>query len=842
MLGVQLQAQTVTGKILEADNKLSVIGAVVAVKGTTKGTISDLEGSFKLSVPTGAYTIEISFMGFVSQEFEINLKAGETKDLGEILLESSSIGLSEMEVVASYAVDRQTPVAISKIDPILIEEKLGAQEFPEILKATPSVYVTKTGGGYGDAEIRLRGFTSENIGVLINGVPVNDMENGKVYWSNWAGLSEVTRSMQVQRGLGASKLAISSVGGTINILTNSTDIEKGGTIVYGIGNDNFLKESFTVSTGLMNKGWAITLSGARTTGDGFVKATNFEGYSYFANVSKKVSDKQQFSFTIFGAPQWHNQRGSKMIFTEYINSPDGIKYNRDYGYRNGEIYNTGYAYNYYHKPQMSLNHTFRFNQNTKINTSAYASFGRGGGRRVAGIPSWLTTDINNGGAYYADAKLTNEGIYDYDAVIAENAASLTGSKTIISNSINSHDWYGILSSLNSKIGNLELTFGLDGRYYKGYHYTEINDLLGGSYYLNSSNINRDAATPLKVGDKYGFYNLGEVLWEGIFLQGEYVKDNFSGFLSFSGSNTSYRRTDYFLYVLGEQISEWVNKLGYSGKGGVNYNISDNFNIFANGGYFQRSPFMKYVFLNNTNVINKGVKNEKVTTGELGIGYDSKYISINLDGYYTLWMDKAKTFPQTDAAGNSIAINVTGLNALHKGIEADLNSKISNNFDITAMLSIGDWNWISNGYGYFYDENDSLISTSIVYAKDLHVGGSAQTTAAIGFNWECLPKFRIGIDYNYYDRLFAEFLVENKTVDSEIGKDAWQMPDYHLMDVNLSYKFEIGKLKSSLNGKVNNVFNVEYFSDASDGKFHDVTTSPVFYGAGRTWSISLKIQF
>ena len=37
---------------------------------------------------------------------------------------------------------------------------------------------------------------------MINGVPVNDMENGRVYWSNWAGLSDVTSSMQVQRGLG----------------------------------------------------------------------------------------------------------------------------------------------------------------------------------------------------------------------------------------------------------------------------------------------------------------------------------------------------------------------------------------------------------------------------------------------------------------------------------------------------------------------------------------------------------------------------------------------------------------------------------------------------------------
>ena len=58
---------------------------------------------------------------------------------------------------------------------------------------------------------------------MINGMPVNDMENGAVYWSNWAGLSDITSAMQVQRGLGASKLAIASVGGTINVVTNSSE-------------------------------------------------------------------------------------------------------------------------------------------------------------------------------------------------------------------------------------------------------------------------------------------------------------------------------------------------------------------------------------------------------------------------------------------------------------------------------------------------------------------------------------------------------------------------------------------------------------------------------------------
>jgi outer membrane cobalamin receptor len=79
---------------------------------------------------------------------------------------------------------------------------------------------------------------------MINGVPMNDMEWGGVYWSNWAGLSDVTRSMQVQRGLGASKVAAPSLGGSINVVTRSTDARKGGAVSYGIGNDGTTKLDF----------------------------------------------------------------------------------------------------------------------------------------------------------------------------------------------------------------------------------------------------------------------------------------------------------------------------------------------------------------------------------------------------------------------------------------------------------------------------------------------------------------------------------------------------------------------------------------------------------------------
>ena len=173
-------------------------------------------------------------------------------------MEPDAVMLKDVVITSSVAVARKTPVAVSTITPVFIEEKLGTQEFPEVLKSTPGVYVTKDGGGYGDAQTRVRGFDSENVAMMINGVPMNGMENQKVYWSNWAGLADVTSSMQVQRGLGASKVSSPAVGGSINVITKSTDAKKGGFISYGMGNDGYNKILFSVSSGLSKDGWAFT--------------------------------------------------------------------------------------------------------------------------------------------------------------------------------------------------------------------------------------------------------------------------------------------------------------------------------------------------------------------------------------------------------------------------------------------------------------------------------------------------------------------------------------------------------------------------------------------------------
>ena len=234
----------ITGEVVDETNQ-PLPGASIVVKGTANGTSTDFDGKFSLQAGASSGTIVISFIGFQSKE--VSFSSSNAK-LGTIQLQEDD-SLDEIILTAtSFAIDRKTPVAVSTIKSADIERKLGSQEFPEVLKSTPGVYATKSGGGFGDGRINLRGFNSENVAVMINGVPVNDMENGRVYWSNWAGLSDVTSAMQVQRGLGASKVAVPSIGGTINILSKTSDVQKGGNIIASTGNDGYQKYGFTLST------------------------------------------------------------------------------------------------------------------------------------------------------------------------------------------------------------------------------------------------------------------------------------------------------------------------------------------------------------------------------------------------------------------------------------------------------------------------------------------------------------------------------------------------------------------------------------------------------------------
>ena len=305
-----LNAQcTFTGSVTEDATRQPVIGArisLVASDGTVKKTATNTEGKFTyLALAKGKYNIQISMISFDTIRESITI---EKPLVTQSYIIGGSKELDEIRLISNLVKDNQNvPVAITKISLQKITEELASRDLPMLLNGTAGVYATQTGGGDGDARINVRGFDQRNVGVMIDGVPVNDMENGAVYWSNWFGLDAITSQMQVQRGLGATKIAMPSIGGTINIITQGIGNKKGGMVKQEYGTGNFLRTVASYNTGMTKSGWGLTMSGSYKQSDGWVYGTPSQGIFGYAKISKSIKS-HLLTLSAFAAPQWHGQR------------------------------------------------------------------------------------------------------------------------------------------------------------------------------------------------------------------------------------------------------------------------------------------------------------------------------------------------------------------------------------------------------------------------------------------------------------------------------------------------------------------------------------------------------
>ena len=889
-VGLSAQSQKVTGTVQDAKTGELLIGVSVLEVGTTNGIITDLDGNFTISVSQGA-KLQLSYVGY--QTLDVPAKA----NLGVIKLEPEAIALEDVTITGQLARQQQTPVAVSQVTALEIEERLAGQEFPEVLKNTPGVHANGQGGGWGDSEIWMRGFDNTNVATMINGVPMSDMEGGTVYWSNWQGLSDVTSVMQTQRGMGASKLSAPSVGGTINIVTRGIDAKRGGMLMYSMGNDGYNKVAFSVSTGMI-KGWAITVMGSRTWGNGYIQGTGFQGYSYFANISKRINDNHQLSLTAFGAPQWHWTRpagryGALTLdewnrVAQYMPSgKDKRQYNPSYGIgKDGK--QAGTNYNQYHKPQISLNHIWQIDETSSLSTTAYVSIGRGFGRTAEnGLnSSYSYSDLTNGannGKVTTTFRDEATGMFDYAAVQELNAASEYGSELVICENRNYHNWVGVVSTYDKKfLDCLELTAGIDARWYQGIHQAVISDLFGGSYYIDATRSKVNAANnpnrndPEWVNEKLGVGDIayrdytGMIVQEGVFASLEYSKNNLSAFVNGSLFAQHNWRTDRYYYN-NVTARDSVPRIGGTIKGGVNYKFAKYHNVFVNAGFISRAPKYQaiYMSVSTSNAINNLARNEKIASVEVGYGFENQYVSAHVNGYFTEWMDKSMTKYGNlqDPDQTPFYMNMTGVGAQHMGLEFEIKARPTKWVELSAMLSLGNWKWDRDSVvGYAYNEQGLPMTADAqvteigadnhywakINMKGIHVGGQAQTTANFGVVFKPFKGFRIGGEYTLYDRNYSYYSFSGS--DLTPGKamnivEPYRCPLGGSLDLRASYSFDMGPLRATLAGNVTNVLNQYYIEKAWSASTTTTTIAEntkdniyFFYNKGRQWNIRLKLQF
>lgn len=301
-LSAAAQKGTLTGIVSDAITGEALIQATVRIGNT--GVATDFDGKYAVSLPYGSHEITVQYIGYESKTRTIEVN----RPLVQSNFKLSTIVLQEAQVVADVAIERETPVAFSNIKPVQIQEELGSQPIPMILNSTPGVYATQAGSDDNGPSISIRGFKQRNVSVLVDGIPVNDMESGAVFWNNWFGLDLVTQTMQVQRGLGASKLALPAIGGTVNIVTSGIESSRKTSVKQEFGSFGFSRTSIGHTSGRLDGGWGYTMAGSFQNRQGYFQQDYNRAFFYYVKVQKALGN-HTLSVSATGSPSENAARG-----------------------------------------------------------------------------------------------------------------------------------------------------------------------------------------------------------------------------------------------------------------------------------------------------------------------------------------------------------------------------------------------------------------------------------------------------------------------------------------------------------------------------------------------------
>lgn len=298
-LASSAQAQfSISGKVVNQKNEV-LPGANIFIPTLELGTVSDSDGTYQLaSVPSGSVTIEVSFIGYQKQRFTTILTQNISLDF---TLEEKAL-LSEEVLVRAVRADKLSPITQKTIDYQELNEVFNGQDGAFVLETlAPSIQANSESGtrftNYGT--MRMRGIDQRRINITLNGVPLNDMIDQGVFFSNFTDFTNSVESIQVQRGVGTSTNGTASYAGSISYESIRLNVDAPETTVSLLGGSfNTWQGSAEVKTGLLPNKMAFYSRVSMTSSDGFRDHSGTDSYSFFFS-GGYFGDKDIIRFTGF---------------------------------------------------------------------------------------------------------------------------------------------------------------------------------------------------------------------------------------------------------------------------------------------------------------------------------------------------------------------------------------------------------------------------------------------------------------------------------------------------------------------------------------------------------------
>lgn len=730
-----------------------------------------------------------------------------------------------------------------------LESEMESQDISGILQSSRDIFTSTAGFNFGAARFRIRGYNSDHTRISINGVAVNDLETGRTTWWRWGGLNDVTRYMTVRTGINPSPYNFGGIGGYSEIDARATSLRKGTRVSYAAANRAYRHRLMaTHSTGLMENNWAFSVSlSRRWANEGYVEGTFYDAYAWFISAEKKINEKHSFGFIGYGAPA--RSGGNGLAVQEAYDLAGTNYYNPFWGYQNGEKRNARVRSN--HQPMMMASHYFTPNNDTKLQTTAFYSFGRSGRTGLNWfdakdprpdfyryLPSFYEEDdpmyaqtaqewMNNPASrqidwdqmYFANRK----NLYTVENIDGIEGNNLTGnrSKYILEDVRSDLQLYGINTLFSHRLNDhSKLNLGGTVNIHKTQNFRVVEDLLGGDYWVDVDQFalrdfndqdlaQNDLDNPNRIvyeGDTYGYDYALHVNQYNVFGQYEYNLRKWEFYVGVDLSHTSFWRDSEMRNGRfpddSEGKSEVQNFFHYGIKAGAEYKITGRHFITANFMHHTRPPAARWSYLSprTRHEVIPGLTTEKITGGDLNYLIRYPKLKVRATVYYTeindqvwsrsFWHDELRTF---------VNYSMTGVDHLHMGVELGVRANISQTLELTGVFASGQYLWNSRPTAQITRDNaaEVLAEDRTVYLKNYRVGGMPQTAGSIGLRYNHPKYWFAGLNANYFGHIYLDPNPDRRT-DEAIGNyitddPQWdQLLDQTRLDDNFTMDLYVGK--------------------------------------------------
>lgn len=798
---VLAQQTLIKGSVKDAVTLEPIVDVLVSIEETQQKTTTDVLGEFSFStnVPLGEHVLNIHKIGYVAKRYPIVVYQGKTVDITDMTLDIDS----------SYTSDLFT---ISLSDDELNDDTGGADNISGLLSSSLDVFQRTAAFEFSSSFFNLRGLDSDNGTVLINGIEMNKLYDGRPQWSNWGGLNDVVRNQELVTGLAPSNYNFGGVLGTTNINTRASSYRQGGQLTYSSSDRSYTNRLMaSYSSGLIEDGWAFTVMIARRWGnEGFQDASLYDSNSFFASVEKKINDKHSINFTSIYAP---NRRGKSSANTQEVYDLKGIRYNEYWGWFDGEKRNS--RIKEVEEPLVMLNHYWDINSKTKLNTNIGYQFGKIGNSRLdypgganpspayyQKLPSYALRNFpeNPGIAYGLEQQFLNDGQIDWLPLYEANINSAANDEyvpyALYEDRVDDKQ-LTLNSILSTELTeNVLINASINYRNLKSENFAEIIDLLGGNGYLNVDAFNGfqfDMQNPNSIaleGDRFRYnYNLYADVLSG-FVQGQFKYNKVDFYLSASATNTKYQREG--LYQNGAYPDNSLGKgeqlsfTGLGGKGGFTYKITGKHLVDVNLGYITRAPSLRNTFSNsreNHNIVS-GITEEKISTADASYIFRSPIVKAKLTGFYTKTEDANEiSFYYADGVGGDNTAFVQeilqGIDKQNIGAELGIEAQVTTTIKLKGVAALGQYTYANNPNLYLTSSNFETRREDFGQAslKNYKIAGGPQTALSAGFEYRDPDFWWVGATANFFDNTYVDISPLTRTKNFYLDSDGLPFNDY-----------------------------------------------------------------